>query len=136
MTPKENPMSIWCSQPEIGRPDFPDDEQRGVVLSYATGWSNHYPVPGDPEQPAQLSTAVIPAWCVPGHEESGDSTPGPWIRLDVDTWAHDWAAGGKTIVGPLNVSVILDEAAAQALVDDLTDWLARPKAHPIEGDPT
>lgn len=125
-------MSIWCSGRVIGHDPawIDDDEQVGDVRSYAGGWSNHYP-DQTVEQPANIDTAHIPVWCVPGHRGEVDRVIGPWLRLCVQSWEHDFRNPTET-VGQVNAAVVLDEAAVRALVDDLTDWLARPKAYPVE----
>lgn len=141
-------MSIWCSGESIGA-EYPDSprrtehhgdgsvrvrsdtgDQRGVVVSYASGWSNHYPEPNNPEAPASVDLATIPVWCVPGHREDEDwETVGPWVRLTVDGWSRDFHSGAW---GPMFCeSVVLDEEAARLLRDELDAWIARPKAQPI-----
>lgn len=126
-------MSIWVSHPVIGWDDYPDPDEPnprgGEVRSYATGWSNHYPTRnGHVEQPASIHLASIPAWCVPGHQDStSDEEQGEWLRIDIESWAHDWHSGGKVVTGPDSAAVVLDEAAARQLVADLTSWLAAPK---------
>lgn len=149
-------MSIWCSWPEIGtevRSRLDEDEhgqpvliavpphpspERGLVVSYATGWSNHYPDPvNGPERPSSVSLAHMPVWCVPGHNGEDDHDEvGPWLRLDILAVDHDYHAGGKPTGTVHGESVILDEEAARSLVADLVDWLARPKAHPLAAEET
>ena len=125
-------MSIWCSLPTVGFSDW-DDEQVGQVRSYATGWSNHYPATDDTvEQRACIDLAHTPTWCVPGHSDhdgyiDGVYGLGPWLRLHVDTWEHDC----ERVVGPVRAGVVIDEEAARALRDALTDWLDTPKVYPI-----
>jgi hypothetical protein len=144
-------MSIWCSWPEIGydmwpgdgvhggvefmtlgdRPD-PNVPNGGEVRSYAVGFSNHYPTcDGEYEQRANVGISHCPVWCVPGYDdEFDDDTVGEWVRLDVFTAVHDYQQGGKPTGEYVNAAVVLDEAAARALVADLSAWLDRPKAHP------
>lgn len=158
-------MSIWCSWPHIGTDptvmydagdgifevDLGDGEQargrepveqrpeRGNVLSYAEGWSNHYPdLTGEAERPAVIALASMPEWCVPGCDESGDyEITGPWLRLDVAApetlsfWTKD---GERPTVENRGALVVLDEEAVRSLRDDLTDWLDRPKAYPKESE--
>ena len=49
-------MSIWASGPTIGRDDEDDLREPGTVLTYAEGWSNHYP-DGTAELPATIDVA-------------------------------------------------------------------------------
>lgn len=133
-------MSIWCSHPSVGydeyRDPFDGPNPRGQVLTYAVGFSNHYPeVGGDEERPAEVAIASIAPWCVPGHLKHDDETyvcecgenyahnnaTGTWLRLDLDAKAD---RNGN----PVNASVVMDEAAVTALIADLSAWLARPKA--------
>lgn len=116
-------MSIWSSESVV------------TVRSYATGWSNHYPTKtGHVERKAELMFATIPDYCVPGHREEWGEAIGPWLRMCVYSHAHDFNAPRK-ILGPEDASVVMDEEAVQALVDELQQWLARPKAHPIKAKP-
>jgi hypothetical protein len=125
-------MSIWASQPVIGHDDD-EVEPRGDVRSYIVGWSNHYP--DHMERPSAIDLAHIPAWCVPGHgdhtgQDGDDVVVGPWLRLSIDTVDHH-IFGGKVVVGrDVHVSVVLDEAAVNALIDDLIEWRDTPKVHP------
>lgn len=130
-------MSIWISTTHVGHD--PDDGLRGgEVRSYADGWSNHYPTTdGEAEQPAFLSLAVIPSWCVPGYEgDEEDALPlGPWLRLDLDapaalTW---WTGVGEAPKpAPIHASAVLDRAAVVQLVGDLTEWLTNAPPEPSE----
>lgn len=136
-------MSIWCSGRTIGHeldwePD-PDDEPTGEVRSYCDGWSNHYPTTdGEAEQPASLDVSHIPSWCVPGHRWDGDGEEpewyfgaiGPWCRLIVESWKHDFM-NTPAVKGRERASVVMDEAAVRSLVADLTAWLEQPKVYPI-----
>jgi len=109
-------VSIWCSSPAIGQAAN-DAPRPGVVLTYADGFSNHYPdMTGSHEWPASVEIAEIAPWCVPGHEECDecDEHAGPWLRLSM------WALG-------LNAAVVLDEAAARELAGDLLAWADRKK---------
>jgi hypothetical protein len=129
-------VSIWCSRPAVGTEPHGDEPPVGHVLSYVEGFSNHYPTSGHGivEAEGWIDTASIPVWCVPGHEYSeeyyGDRL-GPWLRLTVDTVRLSvWPTPDSPSGEPVHVSVVLDEAAVQALVDDMSEWLDRPKAHP------
>jgi hypothetical protein len=69
------PVSIWANLEHIGTDDrvhgYPPNN-RGAVLSYAVGFSNHYPeVGGNYEQPSSVVLSSIPAWCVPGQGQRG-----------------------------------------------------------------
>ena len=167
-------MSIWCSWEHIGtdptvmyevRPgmyevDLGDGEQargrepvpqvaeRGVVLSYAEGWSNHYPdLTGEAERPAVIALADVAPWCVPGHGYERDAyvcetcrvphdhdEPGPWVRLEVEApeALNFWGAGGVGKVERQGATVVMDEQAARSLRDDLTAWLDRDKVRPVD----
>lgn len=153
-------MSIWCSWPHIGTdPTVMYDEggglyevdidgkrargrkpveqrpERGNVVSYADGFSNHYPdLTGTHERPAVIAVASVPHWCVPGVEEGdySDDSAAPWLRMEVvapeslNFWAKD--ADGNPAIEERAALVILDEEAVRSLRDDLTAWLDRPKA--------
>jgi hypothetical protein len=154
-------MSIWCSGEHIGtdptvmyeegdgiyQVDIGTDDdrfqgrtpveqraERGNVLSYANGFSNHYPdLTGEAERPAVIALATMPHWCVPGVEEGAydyDSA-GPWLRMEVAApeVVSFWSAD-KGEVSSEGATVLLDEEAVQSLRDDLTAWLDRPKARP------
>lgn len=160
-------MSIWCSWPHIGtdptvmydagggcyevdldgtqargRTPVEQAAERGNVLSYAEGWSNHYPtLDGKAERPAALALASMPHWCVPGVAE-GDhdyESAGPWLRVEVaapetlNFWRKD--GDGNPAVETQGATVVLDEEAVRSLVDDLTTWLDRPKARPVSVTP-
>lgn len=137
-------MSIWCSWPDVGHDPHPDEPIRGgEVRTYAQGFSNHYPdTNGTHELPASVGIASIPPWCVPGREDLGEDESdaiAPWLRLglyaeDSLTWWPSEPGGTKPRSdGPICAEVVIDEAAVRQLCDDLTAWLDRPKAHPIEG---
>lgn len=132
-------MSIWSSWPHIGYEWFGGRKRKpegGVVRTYARGWSNHYPTL-DVEPPASIDFAAIPAWCVPGHEESGESDYercGPWLRMSLDTDAFTLNEGSEPVPGA-RVSVVMDERAVTALRDTCDEWLARPKARPKRQSP-
>jgi hypothetical protein len=140
-------VSIWCSYEHIGTDPndwvdmndqpIPKIAERGTVLSWASGFSNHYPdLTGDYERPAVIALASIPEWCVPGHKESDETyeTIGPWLRLEVaapeslNFWAK--TDDGKPAVISEGATVVLDEEAVRSLHADLTRWLERPKAQP------
>lgn len=143
-------MSIWGSSDIAGmnENDVPD----GSVVSYIKGWSNHYPgqfVNDDDqsrfgfakeiteETPAAVGTAWLPPWCVPGHEHQAeidgldvDTHLGPWLRLDITMRTVSIWAGVE--IGNQDVhSVCLNERAVTALRDNLNEWLAREKLHPV-----
>lgn len=140
-------MSIWCSWEHIGTDPrdwreadgtpVPKTAARGDVLSYAQGWSNHYPDhTGEAERPAVLALAHIAPWCVPGHgvDDADYDAVGPWLRLEVaapeslNFWQKD--EEGRPLVEKESATVVLDEEAVRSLRDDLTAWLERPKAQP------
>lgn len=125
-------MSIWCSLPAIGFDDDELDEPVGQVRSYASGWSNHYPTTdGTVERDATLDLAYIPAWCAGGDDDS--DAVGPWLRLGVRSHAHNYSSPAE-VVGRADATVVLDEDAVRALVDQLTQWLARPKVSPARDE--
>lgn len=123
-------MSIWASWLTIGHDDH--ESAGGVVLTYASGFSNHYPdTTASHELPASVDLAHIPPWCVPGHgDHECDAHVGDWLRLSVhaprafDFWGPN---GQRRNAGPVNADVVLDEAAARVLRDQLDEWLALPK---------
>lgn len=142
-------MSIWISWAHIGTDPhewreldgtlIPTTAERGTVLSYAAGFSNHFPdLTGTHERPAVLALADIAPWCVPGHDETCEPCgtrhnypdTGPWLRIEVaapealNFWTKD--ADGNPTVESEGATVILDRAAASALRDDLNRWLDRP----------
>lgn len=147
-------MSIWASEEIAGVDD--DDNLDSSVVSYISGWSNHYPGHFPPpfdfedrslgrrgpandlseETPASVGTAWLPPWCVPGHHETEDvegpdidTHVGPWLRLDVTMRNVSIWAGVE--IGNQDVhSVCMNEAAVRALRDNLTEWLEREKVHP------
>lgn len=141
-------MSIWCSWEHIGTDpnqwhDATSGEpierraERGVVLSYANGWSNHYPdLTGRAERPAAVAIAHVAPWCVPGRDcdEVDEPDCGPWLRLEVaapetlNFWRKD--DDGSPEVECEGATVVMDEAAVKALRDDLTKWLNQEKVHP------
>lgn len=146
-------MSIWCSRITVGWEDegesvggkvIDDNGIRdpqphwvgGEIRSYAEGWSNHYPNPADHvEMPAGISLAHIAPFCVPGNDEAdeGDGV-GPWLRLGIESplavtlWGR--AKKGDTVPDPQHAAVILDDAAARALVRELRRWIKSPKVNP------
>jgi hypothetical protein len=142
-------MSIWCSWEHIGTDPrdwreadgtpVPKTAARGDVLSYAQGWSNHYPDhTGEAERPAVLALAHIAPWCVPGNreEEVDHDAVGPWLRLEVaapetlNFWAKDDHGNPSPAIEEEGATVVLDEEAVRSLRDDLTRWLDSPKARP------
>lgn len=125
-------MTIWASHDPIGTEVRSDRARdfRGVVLSFATGWSSHYPsTGGDVEQPAAVRLASIPRWCVPGHEDEEDfESTGPWVRVDLEGWRHiDGQSTGERVFQ----SVILDEDAARSLASDLLEWVNAGHVYPL-----
>ena len=155
-------MSIWCSGQHIGtdptvmyeaapgmyevdlgdgeqahgRQPMPQKPERGNVISYADGFSNHYPdLTGSHERPAIIALAHIAPWCVPGHREDDEFRyeVGPWLRLEVvapetlSFWTED---SDEPTVERRDASIILDEQAVRSLRDDLTAWLKRDKVRP------
>ncbi len=129
-------MSIWSPWGAIGY-DLtrkPPRKMRGQVRSFATGWSNHYPN-AQVEAPAQLDLATLPSRTDLGHEDdTDDDAAGPWLRLGMlapdarSWWRRD--DNGEPVRAPVDATVVLDEEAARALRDDLTEWLDMPKARP------
>lgn len=146
-------MSIWCSWEHIGthptdgkwktpegEPVPPEGAVRGNVLSYADGFSNHYPdLTGENERPACIELAHIAPWCTPGHSEPDVDydAVGGWLRLEVacpevvNYWEKD--DDGDPTIKPEGATVVLDEEAVRALRDDLTAWLecAKVSARPF-----
>lgn len=127
-------MSIWASLPALGQSDDEEDE-RAEVWSYVDGWSNRYPSPHSPdavEHGAVIDLATIPPYCVPGHHGDADHPNlGPWLRVIVDSWEHDYhtpkeRGGGRAE----RASIVMDEDAVRRFVEMLTEWLDRPKVHP------
>lgn len=147
-------MSIWCSWPHIGTAPnqwqdmtgkpMPKKAERGVVLSYAQGFSNHHPdLTGTHERPALIALASIAPWCVPGHDEDcstcdgwHDEEVGPWLRLEVvapetvNFWQKD--SKGNPQIEEEGATVVLNRKAVKALRDDLTRWLKLDHLEPIE----
>lgn len=126
-------MSIWASDASIGFDQFDDEPQVGEVRSYATGWSNHYPTTdGEVERPALIDTAHLPPWCVPGHDDvdTYDGQIGPWLRLGVSGWQHNYFKPSE-VIGEVDVQVVLDVEAVRALHSHLTWWLEQEKVYPI-----
>ena len=135
-------MSIWCSRPHVGfelhwEPDPDEDHpQGGQVRTYVDGWSNHFPTTdGDAEQEAMIDTAHIAPWCTPGwenREAECQMMAGPWLRLSVSGPRTEISRGAvKVGQHHLSVSVVLDEAAVDALIADLIEWRDTPKTRPI-----
>lgn len=139
-------MSIWATRAEIGWDDegwvsvtgtrIEPTAAGGEVRSYADGFSNHYPTADDTvERRATIDTASIPSWCVPGNRTSDDDTAvGPWLRLGVASVRHTTTVEPAFAVADMAAAVVLDEAAATALRDELSAWLATPKIHPVVTD--
>jgi hypothetical protein len=142
-------MSIWGSEAVAGEAE--DGEFDGSVVSYISGWSNHYPghfpgpfnfedkTPGrrspandlTEETPASVGTGWLSPWCVPGQDEDevDEDALGPWLRLDVMMRTVSIWAGVE--IGHQDVhSVCLNESAVEALRDNLNAWLEREKVYP------
>lgn len=125
-------MSIWGTLEHIGN-DGDGPTQRGTVLSYADGFSNHYPdLTGEYERPAYVQVAIVPPYCVPSHEDwtEDDDTLGSWLRLDVQAPEPLNMRLGEFAVEARAATVVLDEEAARSLRDELTWWLDQPKVRP------
>jgi hypothetical protein len=144
-------MSIWGSGDIAGVDE--NNKHDGSVVSYIDGWSNHYPGDFPPlgievrqrspandlteETPASIGTGWLPPWCVPGHEQQAeidgldvDTHLGPWLRLDITM--RTVSIWGGVEIGNQDVhSVCLNEKAVTALRDNLNEWLAREKLHPV-----
>ncbi len=104
-------MSIWSSFEVIG------DHGDGSVRDIFDG-SNQYP---DRSLSADIDLAEIPSHCVPDSKGTKWSERvGPWLRIS--TSACDLMVASE---------VALNESAVTKLRDALTDWLDRPKVHPI-----
>ncbi|MFE9232028.1 hypothetical protein [Cellulosimicrobium funkei] len=119
-------MSIWVPIAGVGHSDYWGDDPDGTVLTYADGWSNHYP-DGEVERPAAVGLSAIPPWCVPGHspddhDDEADQ-PGPWLRLHLLTRPSGPRAEGDE---PRRITdgatVLLTPDAARALAAELTKW--------------
>lgn len=132
-------MSIWAPWATVGyeepRPGRPRS-RCPAVLSYAEGWSNHYPDrSGEVEREASVDLAYIPDYCVSGREEAG--RVGAWLRLSATSplalswWPRD--SRSRPAPEPQFAALVLDERAVRALRDELDAWLARPKVGPKRG---
>lgn len=121
-------MSIWCSWPGIGRSTPEATRGRGDVLSYAEGFSNHFPrTDGAVELPAAVDVADIAPWCVPGHDECGSCDGGhvgPWLRLSISAEVSRSYWEKPPARRSFHESVVMDRDAVEALAADLTRWLA------------
>ena len=130
-------MSIWCSHQDIGWDDLAEDTSKpngGEVRSYASGWSNHYPTTdGNVEQPASVGVSTLPTWCVPGHENDYSEGVGPWLRMHVLSWKHDYCSGGKPTAERDSAWVVMDPDAARALAAELLAWAEREHVQPRGG---
>lgn len=119
-------MSIWVPIAGVGVTDYWGDDPDGTVLTYADGWSNHYP-DGEVERPAAIGLSAIPPWCVPGQDievpETEHTKPGPWLRLHLLTRPSGPRATGdeqRRIAD--GATVLLTPDAARALAAQLTRW--------------
>ena len=121
-------MSIWASH-----------ETEVPCLTYAEGFSNHYPLSPTPthgnepvELPARIDFASIPGHCVPGHDDDEWATVGEYLRLGV--YAPDsrnlWLEGGPDHQ-PVCAAVVLDEKGVTALVAELSTWLEVRRDHGV-----
>jgi hypothetical protein len=120
-----------------GRQPVEQKPEGGNVLSYADGWSNHFPdLTGECERPAVVAVASIPSWCVPGHRGDDADEFGQWLRLEVaapetlNFWQKD--AEGNPAVEEQGATVVLDRQAVQTLRDQLNVWLERATVEPID----
>jgi hypothetical protein len=119
-------VSIWVPIAGVGVTDYWGDDPDGTVLTYADGWSNHYP-DGEVERPAAVGLSAIPPWCVPGNSDAYDAEenehPGPWLRLHLLTRPSGPRATGDE---PRRIAdgatVLLTPDAARALAAELTKW--------------
>lgn len=105
-------MSIYSSRVTVGHDAFQRQDIGRVVAHpdnrLALVYGEHWPA-------GHVSTASIPPWCAPGHEEDWDGAEcAPWLRLTV-------SAGG------LYGDVLMDSGAARALAADLLAWADEPK---------
>lgn len=129
-------MSIWVNHEHVGTDLLVPEtglHQRGVVLSYAEGFSNHYPeIDGDYERLSAVLIPHIPIWCVPGHDDATEEATGPWLRLDVNSERH---VAGKPTGEPASASVALDIDAARTLAADLLAWADGPHVFPTARQP-
>jgi hypothetical protein len=143
-------MSIWCSWAHIGTDpnEWTDLDgnrieqvaERGNVVSYAEGFSNHHPdLSGSHERPAVVAVSTIAPWCVPGHDQNGeryactgcgqyhDTEVGPWLRLEVaapqtlNFWTKN--EDGEPTTEERHATVALDREAVESLRNDLSTWL-------------
>jgi hypothetical protein len=147
-------MSIWCSWPHIGtdptvmyevgpnvyevdidgeradgREPVEQKPEGGNVVSYANGFSNHFPdLTGEYERPAAIALASIPSWCVPGHRDETTDGLGQWLRMEVaapetlNFWRKE---DGSPTVESEGATVCLDRQAVETLHAQLGDWLER-----------
>lgn len=116
-------MSIYSSTFEVGTADEYDGDHEdfgvntGNVLVRCTGGCNHYPTPGETCERGSINGALIPGYCVRGHDD-GDWLPvGGWYRLMFDA-------------PNAQAQMLLDEDAVRALHADLTQWLGYAKVAP------
>lgn len=120
-------VSIYASTFSAGYPD--DEDSVGVVLIRDNA-DNLYPNPATFRRGA-IGGAEIPGWCVPGHDDADDDEPGGWYRLgglSMRTLCRSSLTRPQLWV---DQDYLLDEAAAQALRDDLTRWLDKTKTRPV-----
>lgn len=137
-------MSIWSSATVVGTDfDAPATDPRGgAVLSYAEGFSNHYPdLTSTHETPAAVHLAEIAPWCVPGHNQDAGfrctgcgadhdfPESGPFVRLTVvaPDAVEFWTTPGQPSTEPVCSSVVLTVESARQLAADLAEWADRPK---------
>lgn len=129
-------MSIWVPVADIGATDDWGDEPDGTVLTYADGWSNHYP-DGEVERPATISLSTISPWCVPGNHDDYDAEeqdePGPWLRLSpITRRSGPRAIGNEPPTIPDGSTVLLTPDAARKLAAELIRWAALDHTMPKE----
>ena len=107
-------MSIYASTADIGVDDAFDTT--GTVLAYP---GSHLFPAGAPH--AYLMLAQIPGHCVPGHDDDLAEAVARYLRVSVASAGH-----------LIDADVILTEAAATELRDELDRWLALPKLDPAD----
>jgi hypothetical protein len=92
--------------------------------------SHLYPTRADP--PAHVGLSHIPAYCVPGREESGLDWPGngQWLRLHVATVGPHGGEWSHRPMIPPGGTVVLTRKAARALALQLLAWSETPEVKP------
>lgn len=109
-------MSIYCSRVAVGHDEWPEEQVGRVVVhpgNMLRRITKRWPQAG-------IETAHIPAWCdVPAGSNDDCDRVAPWLRLMVYTQASS------------TMTVLLDEAAARALAEDLLAWADAPKTREL-----